>query len=546
MLVGLGVVALEYNVIHDWVQGIRSRRMAAKAEAEVLAGNIEEAVKKARTAYFTKPDEPAAIRMAAKVQRLVGQPGAAVKIWKELRQAGAMRPEDSRPYAEDLLMSGAIAEAGNEIEALLKEGKADSALYRLAARWAAIEGNADKAREHAAKAVELESDNPESRLLQAMLQMAAGTDALREKGSQAMLELGKDPSREGLEALRQLGTMRGTSPEVAAKIAALILQHPLATEQHRILAFNLDLDTRPSEKAARLDAAVENYRKAAPAARRSFGMWLNAHGEFERSLALMPTGDAFKRKDMLLLHLDSLAGLGRWAEIERILEMKDVPLDEAIKELYLARAAEEMGSKPVAKFHWQKAHLAAAASPEQMREIALYAEKCGRLEQAELAYRSLSSSATTARMAMEGLLKIARSRGDIEMLTDILGKMRKDWPHDDAVKNDLAYFNLLQGKAVDESLAMAAELVTRSPRSLPHLTTLALAAIRKNDPARALAVYQGLDIPWEKIASSQRAVHAAVLGANGRTAEAAAEVAALPWDELHPAERELVKQWRTQ
>ena len=546
VLAVLGVVAFEYPTIHNWVQGIRSRRMAAKAEAEILAGNVDEAVNKARTAYHTKPDEPAAIRIAAKVQRLVGQPGAAVPLWKELLQAGAMRPEDRRPYAEDLLTSGAIADAGNEIEGLLKDGKVDSALYRLAARWAATEGNAEKAREYGAKAVELDADNPESRLLQALLQLAAGTDALREKGIQAMLELGNDPSREGLEALRQLGTMRGTSLELAAKVARLILQHPLATDQHRILAFNLDLDTHPSEKAARLDAAVESYRKAAPAARCAFGMWLNAHGEFERNLALLPVGEAFKRKDMLLLHLDSLAGLGRWGEIERILEMKDVPLYEAIKELYLARSAEELGSKPVAKFHWQKAHLAAATSPEQMREIAIYAEKCGRPEQAELAYRSLSSNGSTARMAMEGLLKIARGRGDSEMLCDILGKMRTRWPHDDAVKNDLAYFNLLRGKAVDESMAIASELVTRSPRSLPHLTTLALAAIRKNDPARALAVYQGLDIPWEKIASSQRAVHAAVLGINGRTAEAAAEVAALPWEELHPEERELVKQWRTQ
>ncbi len=544
-LIGLGVVAVQYNKIFDWVQGVRSRRMAAKAAAEILAGNLEEAVKKARTAYQTKPDEPETIRIAAKVQRHAGQPGAAVPMWKQLREAGAMRPEDRRPYTEDLLMSGAIAEAGNEIEALLKEGKPDSALYRLAARWAAVEGNGDKARDFAAKAVELEPESAETTLLQAMLQLAAGTDALREKGIQAMLDLGKDPSREGLEALRQLGTMRGLPINVAEKVIPLIQQHPQATDQHRILAFNLGLDIHPDERAARLDAALQEYRKAGPAARCSFGMWLNAHGEFERNLALMPIEEAFKRKDMLLLYLDSLAGLGRWAEIERILEMKGVPLELAIKELYLARSAEEMGSKPVAKFHWQKAHLAASSSPEAMRQIAIYAEKCGLPEQAELAYRSLSASSNTARMALEGLLKIARARRDTEMLCDILQKMRTRWPADDAVKNDLAYFNLLRGKAVDESYLVAEELVKRSPRSLPHLTTLALAALRKNEPARALSVYRGLEIPWEQIAPSQRLVHAAVLGGNGQTAAAIAEVAALPWEELQDEERELVQRWRT-
>jgi hypothetical protein len=170
----------------------------------------------------------------------------------------------------------------------------------------------------------------------------------------------------------------------------------------------------------------------------------------------------------------------------------------------------------------------------------------GRPAQAEQAYRSLAANANTARPAMEGLLKIAGSRGDMDMLRDTLKKMRERWPQDDSVKNDLAYFNLLAGKSVDESCAVARDLVARSPGSLPHLTTLALAMLRKTDPAAALSVYQGLRIPWERIAPPQRAVHAAVLGANGRTAEAVAEIAALRWDDLRPEEQELIKQWRKQ
>lgn len=273
-------------------------------------------------------------------------------------------------------------------------------------------------------------------------------------------------------------------------------------------------------------------------------MWLHSRGDNARILSVIPIDEAFKRQDLLRVVLNALAGLKRWNEIERILEMKDVPLYAAIKELYLARSAEELGSKTVAELHWRRAHLAAGPAPDKMKEIAEYAEKSGRLDQAEIAYRSLSANATTARLGMEGLLNIARNRGDMEMLSDTLQKMHARWPHDDSVKNDFAYINLLMGKSVDESLAAAKELVARSPRSLPHLTTLALAAIRKHDPAGALSVYQGLQIPWERIATSQRAIHAAVLGANGMTAEATAEVAALRWEELRPQERELVQPWR--
>lgn len=546
LVVGVCVLLLEWRPFYAWMQGMRSRRMAAKAEAELFAGNIDEALKKARIAYWTMPDEPAAIRVAAKAQRMIGQYAAAVPLWKQLRLTGAMRIEDRRPYAEDLLMSGAVAEAGKEIEALLKDNISESALFRLAARWSAVEGNSEKAREFAAKAVKMEPESHEGRLLLALLQLSAGTATLREEATRSMLALGAENSREGIEALRQLGTLRGISREVAGQVSQLLQRHALATEQHRILAFNLDLDLHPAERAAMLDAAVEKYSKAAPAVRCEFGNWLNGHGEFGRMEKLIPLEEAFKRQDMLLVVLNSLASLRRWTEIERILQTKDVPLYTAMKELFLARVAEETGSKAAADLHWTRAHIAAAASPEHLREIAAYAEKMGRPAQAEQAYRSLAANANTARPAMEGLLKIAGSRGDMDMLRDTLKKMRERWPQDDSVKNDLAYFNLLAGKSVDESCAAARDLVARSPGSLPHLTTLALAMLRKKDPAAALSVYQGLRIPWERIAPPQRAVHAAVLGANGRTAEAVAEIAALRWDDLRPEEQELIKQWRKQ
>ncbi len=545
LLVGV----IQYRPIHDWVQGIRSRRMASKAAAEILGGNFEEAMNKARIAEQTKPDEPAAIRIRARTLGLWRQPtaaAAAVQFWKKLEKTGELRAEDRRSYAEDLLLSGVVAEAGNEIEKMLKDGSADGGLYRLAARWAATEGDGERARDFAGKAVRLEPDNQDGKLLLALLQLSAGTEALREEAISGMLELGKEHTREGLEALKQLGIMRGVSLEVAAKVMQLLTQHPLATEQHRILAFSIDLALHPEKDAEMKDAAVQKYRKAEPAARCAFGMWLHLRKEYARMLELIPVDEAFKRQDFLRVCLAALEGLDRFDEIERILEMKNVPLDNATKELYLAFSAEKMGSATVAKLHWQRAHLAAAPSPEQLRELAHHAEQSGRLDQAEIAYRSLSASAGTARVAMEGLLRIARSRGDMEMLCDTLQKMSVRWPRDDSVKNDLAYFNLLLGKAVDESMATAKELVARSPASLAHRTTLALAAIRRRDPAAALSVYQGLRIPWERIAASQRAVYAAALGGNGKTSEAAAEVAALRWEDLRPEERELIKQWRTQ
>lgn len=545
VLVALGVAALEYRNVRDWVQGLRARRMAAKAESELLGGNLEQAAGKAKTAYQMKPSEPAAIRVAAKIQGLAGQPVGAVALWKQLILTGAMKPADRRSYAEVLLMSGAVADAGTEIETLLRENPEDGSIHRLGARWAATDGDVRKALELAAKAIQLEPGNQESRLLLAVLQLAAGTDALRQEAIQALLKLGSERTREGLEAIKRVAALPGLGNDVAGKVIVLLREHPLATDESRLQALSLELGVRPGDRTQILDAAVKQHQNAAPAAKRAFGVWLNGHGEYERMLSVIPIDEGFKRKDLLLVCLDALAALKRWNEIERILEMKNAPLDTSYKELFLARSALELGSATVADLHWRRALLAAAPSPEQLLFIGNYAEKIGRLDQAQTAFTSLSANANTARVAYEGLLRIAQKGGDLEKLRDVLAKMRQRWPKDDSVKNDYAYVNLLMGTAVDESLAAARELVKASPASMAHRTTLALAALRKNDPRAALSVYQGLNIPWERVGASQRAVYAAVLGANGKTAAAKAQADAMRPEQLRTEERELIKPWRT-
>ena len=107
------------------------------------------------------------------------------------------------------------------------------------------------------------------------------------------------------------------------------------------------------------------------------------------------------------------------------------------------------------------------------------------------------------------------------------------------------YFHLLMGKNVETSLAAARELVARSPKNFAHLTTLAMGLLRTQDPAAALSVYRGFQIPWDRVAPSQRAVHAAALGLNGKTTEASAEVSALRWEESAAGRARTCKIWHT-
>ena len=537
--------AIEFKPLSAWVQGIRSRRLATKAEAEMRAGNWQEATAKARAAYLIKPDEPVAIRMVARVQGRTGHCAAAAGLWKQLMAKGTATAADRQEYVENLLMSGAASEAGREIEKLLRERPEDAVLLRLATRWAAAENDSAAARDFAAKSLRLDPANDESRLMLAVLQLTSGTDTLRATGIKSLMELGGETTKAALEALRQLAAQPGLPAETLEKIAELLKKHPDATVDHRLLAMGIEIALHPAQRDALIDAVIEECKKAEPGAKRTLGVWLNSHGEYERLLAFLPIEEGFKRKDLLLVCLDAMAALKRWGEIERILKMRDVSLDVAYREVFLARSAKELGSEMASEMHWRKAHIAAAPSPDQMGFVGTYAEKTGHLDHAELAYRSLAANANSARPAYEGLWRIAEIRRDSQMRWEILDAMHKRWPKDAQVSTDFTYLSLLQGKAVDESFDTAKRLLDQSPGSIANITTFALAAYRKNDPAAAFSLYRGLQIPWDRVAAGQRAVYAAVLGLNGKTAEASIEANAIRWEDLRAEERELIKQWRT-
>jgi tetratricopeptide (TPR) repeat protein len=360
-----------------------------------------------------------------------------------------------------------------------------------------------------------------------------------------MLDLARDQGKSGLDALLYLAGQRDLPPADAQAIIPLLKSHPLATDAQRLLALDLAIAADPSDRTALVDKAFAEQKGADPVKRRAFGVWLNEHGEPGRTLDLIPLAEALTRKDLLLVDLDALAAQKRWADIEKILGGKNVPLDDVYTQIFLARSALEQGEQTIASLHWTRALQAAGPSVEEMWFLGNYAEKIGQVDQAALAYEALKSNATSARPAYEALLRLAEARGDDDAALRLLREMVQRWPHDDAVVNDYTYFSLLNGSgSVQEDLKRAVDLVNQSPASLAHRTTLALAFYRLHDGASAMNVYAGLQIPWDRVPASHRAVHAAVLGLAGRSDEARAEAGAIRMEDLRPKERELVKPWR--
>ncbi len=139
-------------------------------------------------------------------------------------------------------------------------------------------------------------------------------------------------------------------------------------------------------------------------------------------------------------------------------------------------------------------------------------------------------------------------RRDTAQIYAVLAEMLKLWPNDTAIQNDEAYTRLLrrpdQSSDTNADTAAieqtAAVLVECEPASLPHRTLLALARLRQNKAAEALAVYEKIQITRQALTPSALAVHAAVLAANGNSVDARTEANQVLAGTLLPEEHALI------
>jgi hypothetical protein len=519
----------------------RARRLSLEVESLVLQGQMEKAFEKARAAYQLKPDEPASIRAVARAEGGLRRHQSALGFWKQLRDQGAMETRDRNLQAEDLLRAGLAGAAEEELKDLIQLQPENAYLERLAAQAAFNVGNRVEGRRHAERAVKLDPQNAEGRLLLGLLLWEVSDPAEQKRGMELVYGVASDQGRPGLDALLALSRRQDLSLEQVEKLAEFARVHPLATGGQRLLALDIRLKAQPEKSEELMETALKSALAGSADDRRALGVWFNTRKEYERTLKVVSLEEALLRKDLLLVHLDALAASKRWDDVAGILKKKDAPLDDVYRELFLARSAMERGDQGVADVHWRRAHLAVGVSSEQAWYVAGYAERLGRNDQAEIAYRSLTSKATTARPAYEALLRLAERRDDSEALGGLLRAMRERWPADAAVENDSAYFNLLLGVYVPEAVESARRLVAGAPGSLPHRTTLALGLLKSGDAGAALRVYESVNVPWNQVPASQRAVYCAVLSANGRQEEARILLKGLDVATLRRLERRLLE-----
>jgi hypothetical protein len=437
---------------------------------------------------------------------------------------------------------------------------------------------------------------------------AIGLDAPGGKQTQAsawmrVTKIARGQSAVALDALTILAQHALSSPNEIVSDPAIMPEeevirrletHPLSRVPQKLLATDLRMHVDPAQREALIVQAAQTWRPADNESLAALARWLNSKGEFQRELDTIALDRALQTRELFLQHLDALGALGQWAEIKRLLQDETFPLDPVIEHMYLARCNQQLGEITAGENNWQRALESAAGDPQKLLSLAEYAEKNGAASVAETAYNTIVRDTPGIRAAQQGRLRLAQQSRDTRKIHGILEQMLKQWPNDSAIQNDEAYTRLLllpggmtalpsqsgdamqatvlstaaakseirtakseaPGSAVPASnrstpnaqlstvTTLAADLVRREPASLPHRTLLALARLKQDEPAKALEVYSGINIPRNALSPASLAVHAAVLAANGQEEDAKTEVAEIKSDQLLPEEQALVKKLR--
>ena len=370
----------------------------------------------------------------------------------------------------------------------------------------------------------------------------------------------------------QLPAPSSQLPSPISQIAERLRDHPLSKAPQKLLALDLLEHVDASRRDELVAQGIAQWKSGDASDLLALATWLNGKKEFEKTLNAIPLEKALLGRELFLQYLDALGGLERWSEIKQLLLNDRYPLDPVVQHMYLARCNAQLGEKAAGENNWQRALEAAAGDPGKLITVGEYAEKNGIADVAQPAFDNAAQVSPKLRVAQQGRLRLAQRTGDTNKIHAVLAEMLKIWPNDAAVQNDEGYLRLLlihqqqsqvesrkakvendstsqqrqsgsdlNASTLDELSALAEKLVEKNPRSLPHRTFLAVARLKQNRAADALAVYENVTVARGALTPSALVVHAAVLAANGRKDEAKSEISQLRTDQLLQEEKRLIE-----
>ncbi len=519
---------------------LRARQFATNASTLLAEGNLQEALNNASSAMQMRPDLPAVQRSYAAVLLAAGVPEA-VPVLQDLLASGHAMNQDRLQLAEASLRFGDLVLAENTVLNLIQHGSNVPESLFILARIRLAQQRVQSAAQTLQECLEAGGD-AQAAILLARIHLAENTPESIRAAINLLRPITNRTDQDGLDALLALISSPALESAEGRDWIKALLAHPKVTDDQKLLAATAEIHLDPGSYIAVSRRMIEEFRTGSPEQRAQLARWLNQNREHQTVLDIIGPSEAASRSDLFLIRLDALAGLGDWQQISELLQAEGLPLQTPIIQLYRGRAARETGRPSAAATFYQRALIEASNQPDLLGYVIGYLGRIGEDQVLEQELTRLTDNPATARQAFQALVPIVQKRQDAGQLYDLYENMIKRLPADPVVQNDFRYFAALTGQTPD--IEGARTLVNSDPKMLAYRITLALGLLKVGQSGEALDVFDGVTLDPAQIQPYQRAVLAAVLGANHREKEARELALGVPDNAVTDAEFKLIAPWR--
>jgi tetratricopeptide (TPR) repeat protein len=539
ILAGSALISIGYVGYRWGIKPWRARALMNAAWTHLEANEPVQAWNLARSAYFLTPESRSiSIRIAQIADKV--DVHSAFSYWSRAAELSDNDLESLKGLANAAFNSGNKDWLVSNLERMIQQAPNDPDLQLLGLRWLAAQGNLEGSIKGLSDFIAQYAENEEALFLYVQLTQFSQDSVVRSAGILKLLETAQRLDTMGLRALRSCCEIPGLTPTQVRDVTRQLRDHPMGGKQGQLLALGLEMRQGTIDGdsiATRLKAlfALHYDNDLVECAQ-----WMNAHHLYGLTLQWVDNERALRRKDLFLARMDALAVLNRWEEINTALQQPKIPLEDTFKHLFQMRAYKEGGQDRLAQLQWQRTLLEAGKDPEILMFLLRYTQKLGLYEATVQTLQELTRIPSTMRQGYLSWIELEQTQGHTLALLHVYREMRRYYPAELPIENDILYLQLLVRESEAAALEASLQLVDKAPTMLAYQMTLAFAYLRSGAKEKALEVMRPLtSIDWDAVISRYRIIAALVYHANGFESEACALIRGLSLNYLLPEELDL-------
>lgn len=564
----LGLVGMVMYYGRSWHHIYKQWQSSSLAEDaikyEQLADNFREsnkvmeyqdtmvkAFKFASDAFTKDPDNPEAVRVAARIYTRAGA-NESRWLWSKLEKLKATTDDDVAWRIQALTALKEDKTAAEQIEQVLRERPATQKIVELADKVMQNLGRTQQLIGILRDYTKQKPDDLDTRLVLGMRLVEFGsTERERNEGIDILWKLAMNEAPVGLRAIEFIDKLNLT-PEGVRRLIERLDHHPLAVEPHRIAALKRRAAQEPERKQEILRAAVESHRGKKREELVPLARWLYEEQDSEKILSLLKEDEVRDYPPLLHEYFNALSLLGRYDDLERLVKDPRSRFTTAERDFHLVHLAfvkSTLTKKPMDEIDFLIVNAVNSALRENqvkmLLELGHYADVRKRYRTAMEAYKAASATPATERAGYEGMLRASYNLGSMKDYRSISHETVRRWPSNLYFTEQYLYACLLSGEFIETSAERANRLLEAQPKDSQRKLLMALASHRFGDREACARHLQ--NCLFQDLTPGQRGVYCGLARGVGFSNEAEKLAAGIPEGTLMlPEEEKLFRYAKSQ